>query len=114
MEINEHIEKNLEDLRTPLSVIIAFESEEGYNRALAINDNHMDIEWLGLKVGFDAAPEPTDIIWENRQFTHGMRIQKLIVTVLVTLLLLGLSLWIIFTLQFRSHEGENKYEVVDC
>lgn len=99
MDINQHIKENFENLRTPVSVFIAFESEEGYNRALAIKENEMDIEWRGKKLSFDAAPEPTDIIWENRQITRNRRIINTVITVINTLILLAFSFWFIFFLK---------------
>ena len=69
VKIQDEKNKSFQDLMTPVSVFITFESEEGYNRALAIKNQNMSINWNGQRVAFDPAPEPTDIIWENRQFT---------------------------------------------
>jgi len=114
MVINEHIKQNFENLRTPVSVFIAFESEEGYNRALAIKENGMEVFWKGEKLSFEAAPEPTDIIWENRQITRRQRLWNLVITVINTLILLAFSFWFIFFLKQKEYEAHVKYEEMDC
>jgi len=52
MEINEHMHAHFEDLRTPVSVFITFESEEGYNRALSIKENKLDVKWMDQTLNF--------------------------------------------------------------
>jgi hypothetical protein len=114
MVIHEHIRANFQNLRTPVSVFIAFESEEGYNRALAIKENGMQVLWMGEKLSFEAAPEPNDIIWENRQITRRQRLWNTVITVVNTLLLLAFSFWFIFFLKQKEHEAHVKYEEMDC
>jgi hypothetical protein len=45
---------------------MTFESEEGIQRALHLDDKN----WLGdQEIEIQKASEPSDIIWENRHFT---------------------------------------------
>ena len=69
---------NLEDFTTPCSIFMSFENEEGVNRAVRYNDliasNPEEFEELKLwlnkyTINIKKASEPTDIIWENRQFS---------------------------------------------
>lgn len=56
---------------------MTFENEEGVNRALRYDElvssdpSLKELEtWLDVyKIEIERASEPTDIIWENRQFT---------------------------------------------
>jgi hypothetical protein len=103
-----------QDFMTPVSVFITFESEEGYNRALVIAEKDLPINWMGQKLRFDPAPEPTDIIWENRELTNTDRIKRLIITILVTLFLLAISFTIIIMLKQKAMENNIKYGEADC
>ena len=67
---------NLTRLTNPCYVFVTFQNEEGSERSkqynsLVENDKELsDIElWLGKKLEFKRASEPSDIIWENRHFT---------------------------------------------
>ena len=69
--------KEFEELTTPCSVFMSFESEEGYERAKGLDTaikNDSSLEklkyWLGNHtIEIQEASEPSDIIWENRQYT---------------------------------------------
>ena len=69
--------KEFEELTTPCSVFMSFESEEGYERAKELDtaiENDPNLEhlkyWLGNHtIEIQEASEPSDIIWENRQYT---------------------------------------------
>jgi hypothetical protein len=54
-------------MQTPCSVFVTFETEEGVQRALAWN-NVPTCKFLGEDLDIQQASEPTDIIWENRQY----------------------------------------------
>lgn len=82
-----------------MSAFITFESEEGYNRALAVKEKDMKINWMNKRLSFDPAPEPTDIIWENREFTNHQRFIRLLISILVTMILLAISFTIIIVLK---------------
>lgn len=101
-------------MRTPVSAFITFESEEGYNRAIAIKEQKIDINWLGTKLEFDAAPEPTDIIWENREITENSRMLRLFVAILATLVLLAISFTVIIVLKQKAMASNAKYTEANC
>jgi hypothetical protein len=75
-KIDELNTKNLDKYNRPVTAFLTFENEEGLNRCKSYSDvvttdesfKHME-SILGVKLEFEDAAEPTDIIWENRRFT---------------------------------------------
>ena len=60
---------------TPVSAFITFESEEGYQRALNMNNGGRFVSILGNNnPHIEEAPEPTNIIWEHRPYTFWHRL----------------------------------------
>jgi len=45
---------------------VTFENEEGYQRCLTLKKRTSKVQILGQKPKLKPAPEPTNIIWENR------------------------------------------------
>jgi len=106
--------KNLIDLlQTPCSVFATFESEEGYNRAKKYSDQpqkHFCMQPLELQ----EASEPTDIIWENRQFTENTRNFKRVIVWSIIAIMLAISGALIFVMTNISLGLKFKYPKVDC
>lgn len=75
--------KEFQKLTRPVDVFMTFESEEGYQRALAFEENTKTSSLLNERnlqsflgqpggdneIQIKAASEPSDIIWENRHVT---------------------------------------------
>jgi|TARA_B110000285_G_scaffold199866_1_gene233305 hypothetical protein len=91
----------LDNLQRPCTVFVTFESEEGYNRALVYNENPT-CRLLGESVKITEASEPTDIIWENRHYTEGLRNMKRLIVYLVIICVLGVAAWMIYTFSILS------------
>lgn len=86
-ELNNEIAENLragsdptllDHLQTPCAAFVTFEHEEGFNRAIILNEQVQQgsvpryFEYLLTeKLEISAATEPSDIIWENRYFTKN-------------------------------------------
>ena len=95
---------------------MTFENEEGYNRALKYNETVQMKEYAHLKKWLDTheiliedAPEPSDIIWENRHFTKWHQTKmKFVVYGTLTILLL-LSFLFIFIMSSISQTLLKKY-----
>jgi len=72
-EINETLDatKNqyFQKIQTPVSCFITMEDEESYQRALSINAKGLQVYVLGEIPTIIEAPEPTNVIWENRAIT---------------------------------------------
>jgi hypothetical protein len=81
----------------PVTAYITFETEEGAERAKALKDG--EIGWLGQFMNFKAPAEPTDIIWENRQYTEKDRGVRLLGVLFLTCLLLFVTFGALFFLK---------------
>ena len=96
------------------------ETEEGYNRACQYNDTITMPEFrqyshfLGEEIELQPASEPTDIIWENRNYTENERLFKKVIVAFIILILLSISFTIIFISQKASLAKKNKYPKVQC
>lgn len=53
----------------PVGAFVTFESEEGYKKCLTLKDRQSKVLILGQKPKLKEAPEPTNIVWENRHFS---------------------------------------------
>jgi len=126
-DINDTIRLNLkkdsvllDQLQRPCAVFVTMNSEEGYNRAALYNDTveMQDFQkfkyFLGQEIDLKEAVEPSDIIWENRNFSESTRTYKKLVVFIVVLILLGMSFSIIFLCQKKSLAFKNKYPRVKC
>ena len=115
-------------MTTPCSVFMTFKTEEGYNRASGLDETCTDNpelahlnKWCGAsqneghEIDVQDASEPSDIIWENRQFTPQQRRKKeWICCTVMTIMLLG-SFVLIYWCQNVSNNALMKYPVVaDC
>lgn len=60
------------------------------------------------------ASEPTDIIWENRQFTPFNRLKKKIIVFCIIICMLYFSFKIIFGLQKKSLSMKGRYPAQNC
>ena len=119
-EINDLKNRKFREFITPCSVFMTFDTEEGVNRALEMKNTiasnqefrHLGI-WLGVhEIEIKAASEPSDIIWENRQFTRWDRRKKEIVSTIVMFFLLLASCIVIFIFFEMSEQAERKYPIV--
>jgi len=126
-EINDKIddalkhEELLNELQHPCSVFVTFESEEGLNRAILINDQIKKKilpksygKLLGHVIDIEPASEPSDIIWENRAFTTWTRMWKRYVSYFVILLLLCVSGTVIYYCSSTATYLKTKYPKTDC
>ena len=103
---------------------MTFETEEGVERAKAFQaavDASEDLQrlkldlWLqkGYKIEIQEASEPSDIIWENRQFTPEERRRKELCTFIGIALMLLASFMVIFKLSDISNKAIEKYPLFD-
>jgi len=74
LEIKKYIERNKESLSTPVKAFVTFQNEEGYLRAVHLtkikrfSTTTAEKYWFGSPLYFKAAPEPSNILWENIYF----------------------------------------------
>jgi hypothetical protein len=104
---------------------MTFESEEGIQRALHLDDASKAEDasagvkglhlWLGdQEIEIQKASEPSDIIWENRHFTPTQRLKKAIIVVLTIGFALLLSFVVVFVSRQYSATVAAKYPPVNC
>jgi hypothetical protein len=115
--------ESLVELTTPVSIFMTFENEEGITRALkyheAVESDPVNLgfcrTWLGDEtIEIQQLHEPSDIIWENRQYTPNQRLCKASIVVLIIGILLFGSFIVIFSLSMTSYNMLNKYAYPDC
>ena len=70
--------------------------------------------FLGGEIEIQEASEPSDIIWENRQFKPWQRTYKRIVVYFIIVVMLALSAAIIFKCTLSANAKKLKYPVVTC
>jgi len=75
-EINILKEEDIQSLTKPVSAFITFETQDAFERACEFRCTKTmcgslkaEHEFDGAPLYFEAAPEPTNIIWEHRQIT---------------------------------------------
>ena len=103
----------MDHLQTPVYVFVTLESEEGYHRALVMC-NQPQMKLLDAELHIDDAPEPSDIIWENRHISNAERTTKRWIVFVLILVLLLICSGIIFYCTTQSNKLKFKYPVVDC
>ena len=74
-------------LLMPKCAFVSFESEEGYNYMADVTE----IEISGRKSKMGEAPEPTNVIWENRDFDKQIRYTNLIYVIIAVLTVLFIT-----------------------
>jgi hypothetical protein len=97
-----------------VGAFVTFQNEEGYQRCLTLQKSSSKVQILGQKPAVIPAPEPTNIIWENRQYTTGRRVViGLLVSVIIFFLLL-LSFSVILILKQIATSSKLKYSYANC
>ena len=69
---------------------------------------------LTEKFEISEAPEPTDIIWENRHYTDEERSNKSCIVGIIIFILLLISAGFIFSFSVKSKQLKEKYPITDC
>ena len=71
-------------------------------------------KFLGKEIDVQEACEPSDIIWENRQYSERTRNNKRCVSLIVILILLAGSACLIFVCSIKSLYLKTKYPKLNC
>jgi len=82
-EIDEIHKAKSSELSRPVKAFVTFELQEGYERAKKMKEDNKRV--------FRAAPEPTNIIWENTHFTKASRFTRTLVVIGIVIFLILLS-----------------------
>ena len=100
---------------------MTFETEEGavraknYNEIVENNSTLQDIKlWLGRKLEFARASEPSDVIWENRYLTPWDRKKKsIVIWTIISLVLLG-SFTLMTMIMNQARHLKKMYPPIEC
>jgi len=104
-------------MQTPCSVFATFETEEGLQRALVYSDEKecpKQQSLLGEDIDVQQASEPTDIIWENREFEPITRTGRRVFVWLIIFTMLGLSAGLIYKMTLIANGSKFMFPKVDC
>ena len=122
-KINAMKNQKSEELSRPVAAFITFESQEGYERACELKPKtnfkreiiETKYKFLGEPLCFWEAPEPTNIIWENRDKTFSQQAQRKGIVITVIFLLLLLAFMAFFFLKKQTVANSKIYPAtVDC
>lgn len=100
------INEKSNDLIRPVIAFVTFETQEGYERAKRYRENSVMV--------FEAAKEPTDVIWENVHITSSQILVRTLIVVGISILLLIGSFFIIFYLKRFLINIDMKYLNLNC
>eukprot|EP00347_Sterkiella_histriomuscorum_P007945 403346963 len=126
-QIDERINKYKADkkdrITRPVAAFITFESQEGYERACNLKGQknwlqdvkHSKHKYFDLPLCFNEAPEPTDIIWENRNKSYRQQLRRKFRVVLIIIALLVLAFIAFYYLKLETIANVKKYpSTTDC
>ena len=113
-KINAYKNDQFDSLVRPVSIFMTFETEEGYQRALALPGDAKWFDGSDASVEMQGASEPSDIIWENREFTPRQRRCKEVIAVLVIGICLALAAGVIFYGRLKQRNYVKKYPKAPC
>ena len=129
---NERLEKLEEKVKegnqklTASSAFITFNTEQGYVRARKLYPNLGFLHRMtmsrkqrmanadGCRLIVNAAPEPSELIWENLGISSLSRFLRISATSLITLLLLAVSFVLIYKGRVAQEDAQRKYPNADC
>jgi hypothetical protein len=106
-KITEELHQRMEETITPVSAFVTIESETAYNHICGVDK----LKLFGTDSKVNEAVEPTNIIWENRDFSKLTRAAKAVsITIAVIVVLM-----ITFIATFKAKSMQNilvgKYDV---
>lgn len=101
----------LENCVIPKCAFVSYESEEGYN---LVNDQE-EVMIAGEMSKSSEAPEPTNVIWENRDFDKRIRVTNFIYVMLAVAIVLFITFLATVQAKAMTNETIGKYdESVNC
>ena len=112
-----------DDLTRPVAAFITFETQEGYERACNLRGvknwkgklTSAKHTFNGQLIAFNEAPEPTNILWENRDVTPQKRLKRKAIVVSIIFLLLLAAFTVFFVLKQQTILNYKKYPpTTDC
>jgi hypothetical protein len=69
---------------------------------------------MGKPIYFKAAPEPSNIMWENQYWPKTTKLIRKLITFLVVCLILSIQFSVMFFINKKVVQVQNRYPIVDC
>lgn len=124
-QINDLKNNQFDKLCRPVSVFMTLETEEGYRRATTFEEGIESLPtmqrsvkyWFNdpnFTVDIQEASEPTDIIWENREYTSRQRTIKEVIVVIIIAICLLCAAFVILEGRKMQYNYVKKYPKYPC
>ena len=110
--ITEKIHENMDDVTTPKCAFVSIESEVAYNHLSGVETEGEagKITLAGLRSKVTEAPEPTNVIWENRDFDKSVRWARLILVIIAVMFVLFLTFMATVKAKSMTNDLVGKYD----
>lgn len=72
------------------------------------------MKFLGEQIKIEEAAEPTDIIWENREYSPHSRRVRTAIAWFVILIMLTISFLFIFSASVYGNKAKNMFPAAKC
>lgn len=105
-EMTRKIHENMEEYITPVCAFVSIESEEAYNHI--VGSGKLNI--LGKESTIKEAPEPTNIIWENRDMSKMVRAARFIMVIIAVGVVLALTFFMTTYAKNVTNDTIGKYD----
>lgn len=98
-KITEELHQRMEETITPVSAFVTIENETAYNHLCGVPA----LKLFGRDSKVHEAVEPTNIIWENRDFSKIVRLAKAFMITVAVIVVLGIT----FVATFKAKSMQN-------
>ena len=115
--INELIRNEGDQFIIPKCAFVTIETEQAYNflSDVETEGEKGKITLAGLRSKVMEAPEPTNVIWENRDFDKSVRWKRLFWVIMAVVLVLFITFMTTVVAKAYSHDLVGKYdESMNC
>ena len=112
VELTQRIRDDMENITTPKCAFVSIESETAYNYLSDIDyeGKKGKILLAGLESSVKEAPEPTNVIWENRDFDKHIRWSKFILVCIAVIFVLFLTFMATVKAKSMTNDLIGKYD----
>lgn len=110
-ELTAEIQEKKDTLIKPKCAFVSMESETAYNHLAGQSSVDLDFGSAGKKtVKVSEAPEPTNVIWENRDFDRTIRYGRLVLVIMAVLVVLFITFLATVQAKAMSNDLIGKYD----
>mmetsp|Transcript_27490 Transcript_27490/g.19866 ORF Transcript_27490/g.19866 Transcript_27490/m.19866 type:complete len:108 (+) Transcript_27490:1313-1636(+) len=103
--LEEVMQRDMYKLAIPIQAFVTMETEDGYEAIM----KHTNFDILGSTSSVVTATEPTNIVWENRQYSYYNRFIRACVVIFIIALVLAIVFVFIFLVKIKIKNLNAKY-----